>query len=92
MYLTMNNLAGNLVTHTYHYSIGDNNFWKSKSNADHIVCEYSSNIHIKPKDLDINTINCWFYLEDNNFKHYMINNVLHILKTNNYQFYDEIEY
>ena len=44
------------------------------------------------KDLDTDIINCWFYLEDNKFKQYMINNILHILKTNNHQFYNEIEY
>ena len=57
-----------------------------------IVYEYCSNNNVKHKHLDIDIINCWFYLEDNKFKQYMINNMLHILKTNNYQFYNEIEY
>jgi hypothetical protein len=51
-----------------------------------------SNNHVKHRDLDIDVINCWFYIEDNKFKQYMINNILHILKTNNHQFYNEPEY
>ena len=61
-------------------------------NADDIVSEYFSNNHVRHKDLDIDIINCWFYLEDNNFKLYVINNILHILESNNHQFYSEIEY
>ena len=57
-----------------------NKKWKSKFrnvtnditnfNADDITYEYSSNKHVKPKDLDIDIINCWFYLDDNKFKQY----------------------
>ena len=61
-------------------------------NADDIVYEYSSNKHVKPTYLDIDFINCWFYLDDNKFKQYMINNILHILKINNHQLYNEFEY
>ena len=77
-------------------------YWKSKFkdvikeityfNADDIVCEYFSNETVRVKDLDIDIINCWFYLEDNKFKQYMINNILHILKANNHRFYNELEY
>ena len=100
----MNNLADNLVNRIYDYSIGAKNFWKSKCkklitdityfNVDDIVSEYFSNNSVIPKDLDINIINCWFYLEDNKFKQYMINNNLHILKTNNHnrQLYNEVEH
>ena len=98
----MNNLADNLVNPIYDYSMGDTNFWESRFinvindityfNADDIVYEYSSNNQVKRKDLDIDIINCWFYLEDKKFKQYMVNNILHILKTNNHQFYNEIEY
>jgi len=97
MYIAMNNSGENLVNNIYDYSIGDKSFWKSKFrnvmnditdfNADDIVYEYFSNNNLRPKDLDINIINCWLYPEDNKFKQYMINNILHILKTNSYQFY-----
>ena len=93
----MNNSGENLVNNIYDYSIGDKSFWKSKFrnvmndityfNADDIVYEYFSNNNLRPKDHDINIINCWLYPEDNKFKQYMINNILHILKTNSYQFY-----
>ena len=76
-------------------------YWKSNFNnviddltyfnADDIVYEYFSNNSVRPKYLDINIITCWFYIEDNKFKQHMINNILLILKTNNYQFYNEIE-
>ena len=98
----MNNLADNLVNHVYDYSIGDKRFWESKFkiainhithfNADDIVYEYFSNNNLKHKDLDVDIINCWFYLEDNKFKQYKINSILHVLKTNNHQFYNEIHY
>ena len=58
--------------------------------ADDIVYECFSNNNVKHKDLDIDIINCWFYFEDTNFKQYKINNILHTLKTNNCQFYNEI--
>ena len=61
-------------------------------NADDIVSEYFSNNRVRHKDLDIDIISCWFCLEDNEFKQCAINNILHILKTNNHQFYNEIEY
>ena len=51
-----------------------------------------SNNRVKHKCLEIDIINSWLYLDDNKFKQYMINNLLHILKTNNHQFYNEIEY
>ena len=102
MYITMNNLADTLVNHIHDSSIVDQKYWKSKFknvihdvtyvNADDIVYKYFSKDNAKPKDLDINIINCWFYIEENKFKQYMINNILHILKTNNHQFYNEIEY
>ena len=73
----------------YDYSIGDKSVWKSKFrnvirdityfNVDDIAYEYY-------------VVNCWFYLEDNKFKQYMISNILHILKFNNHKFYNEIEY
>ena len=31
-------------------------------NADDIVYEYVSNNQVKHKDLDLDIINCWFYL------------------------------
>ena len=49
-------------------------------------------IILKLKDLDVNIINCCFDLADIKFKQYMINNISHILKTNNHQIYNEIEY
>ena len=61
-------------------------------NVDDIVFEYFSNKHVKPKDLDIDIVSCWFYLDDNKFKQYMVNNILHILKTKNHQFYNKVEY
>ena len=48
--------------------------------------------HVRPKDLATNIINGWFHLGDDKFKQYMINNILRILKYNNHQFYNEIEY
>ena len=73
MYITMNNLADNLVNHIYDYSIGDKKQWKSKFknvideityfNADDIVNDYFSNHNVRPKDLDIHIINCWFHLD-----------------------------
>ena len=98
----MNNLADNLVNNIYDYSIGDKRFWESKFkhviddmtyfNADDIVYVYFSKNNVERKDLDIDIINCWFYLEDNKFKQCMINNILHILKSNSHQFYNVIEY
>ena len=97
----MNNLADNLINHIYDYSIGDKKIEiKFKNvideityfNADDIVSEYFSNNNVRPKELDINIINCWLYLDDNKFKQYIINNVLHILKYDNHQFYNEIQY
>ena len=99
----MNNLVDTLVNHVYDDSIGDKSFWNSKfkrvtnyitySNADDIVYEYFSNNNVRPKDLDINSMNGWFYLEDNKLKQYVIDNFVHILKkANNYQFCNEIEY
>jgi len=97
----MNNLADNLINHIYDYSIGDKKIEiKFKNvideityfNVDDIVSEYFSNNNVRPKELDINIINCWFYLDDNKFKEYMINNILHILKCSNHPFYNEIEY
>ena len=61
-------------------------------NADEIASDYSSNNHVRHKYLDIDIIRCRYYPEDNKFEHYMVNNILHILKTNNHQFYNEIEY
>ena len=79
-----------------------NSFWKSKFkyvipdityfNADDIVYAYFSNNHIKAKDIDIDSISCWFCIEENKFKQYMINHILHSQKITNYQFYNEIEY
>ena len=48
--------------------------------------------NVKHKDLDMGIISCWFYLEDNKFRQYMINNILHILKNDHHQFYNDIEY
>ena len=56
-------------------------------NADDIVSEYFSNNRVRHKDLDIDIISCWLYLGDNKFKQCVINNILHILKTKNHQFY-----
>jgi len=74
----MNNLCGNLVNHIYDYSIGYDLHWRSKFrnvineityfNADDIVSDYFSNNHVRHKDLAIDIINCWFYLEENKFK------------------------
>jgi len=98
----MNNLADNLVNHLYDYSIGDKKFWQSKLknvvndmayfNADDIDYEYFLNNQVKHKYLQIDIIKCWSYLDDNKFKQCIINNTLHILTTNNHQFYNEIEY
>ena len=98
----MNNLADNFVKRISDYSRGDKQFWKSRFkhviiditcfNADDIVHEYFSNSNDKHKDLDIDITSCWFYLEDNKFKQYMFNNMLHILHYNNHQFCNEIEY
>ena len=98
----MNNLADNVVNHIYDYSIGNKNFWKSKLknvinditylNADDSVSEYFSNNNVRTKHLDINIINSWFSLEDDKFKQYMINIILHILIHNNHPFYNVIEY
>ena len=82
----MNNLTDNLVNQIYGYSIGDAHF-----NAADVVYEYFSNKIVRYKDLDINIINCWFHLYYK-FKHYMINNILHILIYNNHPFYNDIEY
>ena len=96
MYITVNNLADNLVNHIYDYSIGDKNFWISKfkdvikkttySNADDIVSDCFSNDYVRHTDLAVDVINCLLYLEDNWIKQYMINNILHILKYINKQF------
>ena len=65
----MNNLADNLINHIYDYSIGDKklevNFKNvidqiTYFNVDDIVSEYFSNNNVRPKELDINIINCWF--------------------------------
>ena len=47
--------------------------------------------HVKHNDLEINIINCWFRL-DYKFKEYIIKHSLHILKYNNHQYYNEVEY
>ena len=98
----MNNLADNLVNHIYAYSIGDKTYWKSKFkngideitylNADDVVSEYFSNTNVRPKDLDINIINCWFSFEDDKFKQYLINNISHILRYIKHPFYNDIEH
>ena len=61
-------------------------------NADDIVSDYFSNKNVRRKDLDINIINSWFSFEDDKFKQYMINSILHSLKTSNHQLYKEVEY
>jgi len=98
----MNKFDENLVELIYDYSIGDAVYWRSKFqhvlneityfNADDIVSEYFSHNYFRYKDIDIDIMNCWFYLEDSKFKQYMINNILYILKCNNHHFYDVIEY
>ena len=51
-----------------------------------------SNNNVKHKYLDTDITTCWFYFEDNKLKQLMVNNIVHILKANNHQFYNEIEY
>ena len=96
MCIIVNSLTDNLVNHIYHYSIGDTYFWMSKFtyvindityfNADDIGSDYFSNKHVRHNDPDIDIINCWYYLEYNKFKQYMIKAMLHILKSNNHPF------
>ena len=98
----MNKFDENLVELIYDYSIGDALLWKSifqrvlngitYFNADDIVSDYFSHDYVRYKDVDIDIMNCWFYHEDNKFKQYIINNILHILKCNNHMFYDVLEY
>ena len=71
-------------------------------NASKIVEEYFNHNYFRYKDIEIDIINCTnsalhclvgtmchtlFYLDDTKFKQYLINNILHILKSNNHQFY-----
>ena len=96
----MDNLTNNLVNYIYDYSIGGKDVWKSKFsnvineityfNTENIVSDYFNHNYFRYKDIDIDIINCLFYLGDNKFKQYLINNILHILKSNNHQFYNEI--
>ena len=98
----MKNLTKDLIEHIYDYSIGDKDFWKSKFsnvineikyfNASKIVEEYFNHNYFRYKDIEIDIINCLFYLDDTKFKQYLINNILHILKSNNHQFYLDIHF
>ena len=83
------------------FSVGNAVDWKSNFrdvineityfNADNIVSKYFNRNYFRQKDIDIDIINCCFYLEDHKYKQYMINTILHILKCNNHHFYNVIE-
>ena len=93
------NDISNLIGNALH---GDKSYWKSKFqdvlhdikhfNADNLVTDYFNDHDFRYKDIYIDIMNFWFGLEDNKFKQYIVKNTLHVLKSNNHNFYNIIEY